>query len=300
MICTCTMNPALDYFLHLKTPMRIGGLNRGASAYYRPAGKGINVSIVLNHLQIPSRATGFLGGFTRDYFITLLQEYPFIEPNFTYIQDHTRINVKLQDMEADTEINAGGPAVSADDMRNLREKVLRLGRGDYFVLAGTSPETLDREVMMLIQSCAAEGVRLCLDMDSRLMAQSMGSAPFLAVRRMRDFQEKDGLEQAEEMHRAGAKHVLLLDGDRKQAWLVFAGGTWRCRLLKEDEKPLRSVGTADALMAGFIADYLRSNDALDSFRFACRTAGAMLLSNEVTGRETTNGYEEMQLEEIKK
>ena len=300
MICTCTMNPSLDYFLELKETLKDGKLNRASGACYRPAGKGINVSIALNHMQIPSRAAGFLGGFPRDYFITLLQAYPFIEPNFTYIADHTRINIKLKDDHADTEINAKGPTITMNDMQNLKEKVRRLGKGDYFVLGGSSPQYLDLEVMSLLHSCAAEGVYLCLDMDARLMVQSRELKPLLMVRRMRDFKEQDGLEQSAAMYTSGAKHVLLADTDSKKAWLICDGGIWSCQLLKEEERTMQAVGVADALMAGFIADYLRSKDALDSFRFACHTARMTMLAKEPIRCADSISYEEMKLEEVKR
>lgn len=296
MICTCTMNPSLDYFLELKETLQEGKFNRAIGAHYRPAGKGINVSIALNQMQIPSRAAGFLGGFPRDYFITLLQAYPFIEPNFTYIADHTRINVKLKDSAAATEINAEGPEITMSDMQNQIEKVRRLGKGDYFVLGGSSPQYLDAKVMELLRTCVNEGVNLCLDMDARLMEQSSVLTPLVAVRRMRDFNDGVGLEQALAMQRAGYAHVLLTDIDVKKAWMVCARGVWSCQLLSEAERAVQVVGATDALMAGFIANHLRSQDVLDSFRFACHIARMALLAKELLKGFS---YEEMQLEKVK-
>ena len=93
MIYTCTLNPSLDYYMSFDK-IEPGRLNRSVEEHYEAGGKGINVSIVLNNLRIPSRALGFVGGFTREYFMEHLRRYTYIEPNFTYIKDHTRINVK--------------------------------------------------------------------------------------------------------------------------------------------------------------------------------------------------------------
>ena len=86
MIYTCTLNPSLDYYMDFDK-IESGKLNRSVSEHYEAGGKGINVSIVLNNLRIPSRALGFVGGFTREFFMQHLQRYTYIEPNFTYIKD---------------------------------------------------------------------------------------------------------------------------------------------------------------------------------------------------------------------
>ena len=63
MIYTVTFNPAIDYVVHTDA-MQVGMVNRshGEKIYY--GGKGINVSVILKELGIPSRALGFVAGFT--------------------------------------------------------------------------------------------------------------------------------------------------------------------------------------------------------------------------------------------
>ena len=85
MICTCTMNPSLDYYMEFSDPIETGKTNRSDLEYYEAGGKGINISIVLSNLGVPSRAFGFLGGFTKDFYIRLLTKYQEIRPNFSYI-----------------------------------------------------------------------------------------------------------------------------------------------------------------------------------------------------------------------
>ncbi|MFR9195682.1 MAG: hypothetical protein ACLVK8_10235 [Ruminococcus sp.] len=55
MIYTVTFNPAIDYVVHTDA-MQVGMVNRshGEKIYY--GGKGINVSVILKELGIPSRA----------------------------------------------------------------------------------------------------------------------------------------------------------------------------------------------------------------------------------------------------
>ena len=63
MIYTVTLNPALDYILRLPQ-LSSEDVNRAESAQLLCGGKGINVSMVLSGLGVPTRAMGFVAGFT--------------------------------------------------------------------------------------------------------------------------------------------------------------------------------------------------------------------------------------------
>lgn len=63
MIYTVTFNPSLDYIVSVPG-FELGKTNRTESEQLLPGGKGINVSILLNHIGIESTALGFCAGFT--------------------------------------------------------------------------------------------------------------------------------------------------------------------------------------------------------------------------------------------
>ena len=54
MIYTVTFNPSLDYVVHMKK-FTAGDINRAEQEMIYPGGKGINVSLVLGNLHIPSK-----------------------------------------------------------------------------------------------------------------------------------------------------------------------------------------------------------------------------------------------------
>lgn len=64
MIYTVTLNPALDYILRLPR-LSSEDVNRADSAQLLCGGKGINVSMVLSGLEVPTRALGFVAGIYR-------------------------------------------------------------------------------------------------------------------------------------------------------------------------------------------------------------------------------------------
>lgn len=71
-------------------------------------GKGINVSRVLQTLQVPSTALGFIGGFPGQFIENTLKAEG-IHTAFTQVDEDTRINVKVKS-QTETEINSGWTA----------------------------------------------------------------------------------------------------------------------------------------------------------------------------------------------
>ena len=107
MIYTVTVNPALDYVLQLEKVNR-GEVNRTNNDSFLAGGKGINVSQILNQLNVDNTAWGFVGGFTGKELVRQLNQKR-IESDFVTISDNTRVNVKIH--AKGTEINAAGPNI---------------------------------------------------------------------------------------------------------------------------------------------------------------------------------------------
>ena len=134
MIYTVTFNPSLDYVVDVKT-FKTGQVNRTEQEKMFPGGKGINVSIVLNHLGLKSTAWGFLAGFTGEEISKRLDEEG-VNTDFIQVEKGiSRINVKLRSTE-ETEINGQGPMIRSTDIEKLYAKLDTLKTGDVLVLAG--------------------------------------------------------------------------------------------------------------------------------------------------------------------
>ena len=299
MICTCTLNPSLDYYMEFKQPITSGKYNRSSTEYYEAGGKGINISIVLNNLMIPTRAYGFLGGFTRDFYLQLLQKYEYIQPNFTYIDGHTRVNVKLHDGIHDTDVNATGPYITFKDMNNLKEKVKRLDVGDYFVLAGSTPKYLAEEVIEMLKNAIETGVKVILDTNNDIERACLETHPFLikntpeVLGRLLERElhtREDIIEGAKEVYRRGTKNVIVVI-DKSEAVLVCQQGVYESVIVRDD-KTISKVGTADSLVAGFLMNYLRSADAVDSFHFGACCGCATAYSKGLATREKIESFYE--------
>ncbi|MCR4950036.1 MAG: 1-phosphofructokinase family hexose kinase [Solobacterium sp.] len=291
MIYTCTMNPSLDYYLEFHEELSAERTNRSSLEYYEAGGKGINVSIVLNNLSIPSRALGFVGGFTKDFYISLLAKYEYILPNFTYIDGHTRINVKCISGRG-LDLNATGPYITHENMENLMRKTERLDDGDYFVLAGVTQEYLQEDTKKMLRDLISCGVRVVLDTNPLLMKDILKDGPFLIKTTPEELCELTGMPcddrdgciaAAKKVHEDGCQYVIVLR-DAHDALFVSEEGGWECEVTRP-EHVINTVGTGDSLAAGFLMNYMRSRDALDSFRFAASCGSATAYSKGLATRE---------------
>lgn len=307
MIYTCTINPSLDYYMEYDNPLEIGQTNRSQLEFYEAGGKGINVSIVLNNMMVPSRAFGFIGGFTRHFYIELLQKYEYIQPSFTYIDGHTRINVKIRANEEETDLNAAGPYITPQNMETLRKKVERLDENDTFVFSGNCPVYILDDICDMINELLACNVRVILDTNAMINRRCIANKPFLIRTNVEDIQimadrqlnnEAQIIEAMEDIVNQGAQNIIVQLGD-EGALFVNKDGAYKCDAPQKD-KIVNTVGSADSLVAGFVVNYNQSRDAVDSFRFANCCKVATSFSKGLGTREKINElYEAMEIKKLK-
>ena len=120
MIITLTLNPSIDYTLTVNEPLLDIEVNRTTGEQMKVGGKGLNVSMMLIKLQIPSRAIALLGGFTGDYIEQALRSYPRINLTRVPVEGMNRINVKLYHGPGTLCVNARGPEAGASVRRSIR------------------------------------------------------------------------------------------------------------------------------------------------------------------------------------
>ena len=289
MIYTCTLNPSLDYYMSFDK-IEPGRLNRSVEEHYEAGGKGINVSIVLNNLRIPSRALGFVGGFTREYFMEHLRRYTYIEPNFTYIKDHTRINVKAF-AGIETTLNARGPQVSEEEKRQMLRRVEKLNSYDIFVLSGSCPDNCFEMAEKMMEYCQENEVKIVLDTKPSTMLAFLKYHPILVKPNLEEleemfdgtiFTEQDIVRDARKLVELGAENCIVsLGGDG--AILVNKTGAYKTNVAPGTVK--NTIGAGDSVVAGFLMNYLRSQDMMKIFQYASACGSATALSHTLCTRE---------------
>ncbi len=278
MIYTVTLNPAVDYTVRA-TDFRIGEINRPKEAHLRIGGKGINVSLVLAALGVPSVAMGFVAGFTGDAIEAGVREAG-VEADFVRLDNgFSRINLKLC-TDVETELNGPGPDVPTDKLAELLNKLDRLQDGDTLVLSGSIPPTLPSDIYArMLARPAGKAIRVAVDTTGEALRAVLPYRPFIIKPNRRELEEllgesldtqQDLVRAARRLQAEGARHVLvslggdgalLLDGDGH----VHTAGA--CRGTVQS-----TVGAGDSMLAGFLAGC--GEDAAPNYAQALRLGTA--------------------------
>jgi 1-phosphofructokinase len=293
MIYTVTLNPSLDYIVELDQ-IALGELNRTNKETKFPGGKGINVSQVLKRLDVDSKALGFIGGFTGDYIESYLHSHD-IQTEFVRITEDTRINVKLKS-EKETEINAKGPSITAENFEALKIKIRELTSEDLLVLAGSIPSSLpDSTYEELVEICNGNGTKFVVDAEGDLLKKVLQFKPFLIKPNHHELGDlfntkitscEEVIPYGKELIKNGAQNVIVsLAG--KGAVLITKDTAMIASVPKG--KVQSSVGAGDSMVAGFIATYEKTKSLEEAFRYSVATGSATAFSIGLCTRESVEG-----------
>lgn len=289
MIYTVTFSPSLDYTVKVNN-FEKGSLNRTCGERITPGGKGINVSSVLKNLGIPSKALGFVGGFTGDAVIDMLAEKG-VETDMIKCRGLSRINVKVKSGE-ETEINGQGAEITEENLCELIAKLGCLGKEDFLVLAGNVPSSLPSDVYeRIMTSVSACGVKTAVDATGKLLLGTLKYRPFLIKPNNLELGELFGVkiesiadtaEYAAKLQRLGARNVIVSLGG-EGAYMLTDGGESLYSPAPEG-KVKDTVGAGDSLVAGFIAEYSECGDYRRAFLRGIATGSATAFKDGLAGK----------------
>jgi 1-phosphofructokinase len=282
MIYTVTLNPSVDYIVQLES-FQLRELNRTISETKFPGGKGINVSIVLKHLGVTSKALGFNGGFTGEYIEEYLHNER-IETDFVKVKEDTRINIKIKTGQ-ETEINAKGPTITERDFQLLKEKITQLTTEDMLVLAGSIPSTLSKTTYEeLVKVCKESDAEFVVDAEGELLKNVLPYHPFLIKPNHHELGElfdttisscEEAIPYGKKLIEMGAKNIVVSLAE-KGAVLITKDRSLIAEVPKGEVK--NSVGAGDSMVAGFLAAYLQTSDLKKAFRYSVAAGSATAFS----------------------
>jgi len=266
MIYTLTLNPSIDYVVHLDKFVS-GITNRTNSEEYYIGGKGINVSCILAQLDIKSTALGFTAGFTGEAIERGLEEMGICSDFIRLREGISRINIKVK-ADRESEINCQGPHISDDEMDQLLSRIGQVQDGDTVVLAGSIPKTVaDDTYERILRIISGRQVRIVVDATKKLLVNCLVHKPFLIKPNRQELSEifgtsADSEEEtarcAEELMRQGARNVIVSLGGEGAVLFAEDGKAYHSGTVRE--KVLNTVGSGDSMVAGFIAGYEQTGD----------------------------------------
>lgn len=298
MIYTVTFNPSLDYVMQLER-FQPGITNRSSGESISCGGKGINVSIVLKNLGVPSVALGFVAGFTGREIAASLEAEGCATDFIQLEEGLSRINVKLKG-ECESEINGNGPHIPQRAQDQLMEKLDRLEKGDLLVLAGSIPASLPNDIYQRIMArLQHRGVRFVVDATGELLRKSLEYQPFLIKPNHHELGELFGMEMtsnlaivaaARKLQEMGARNVLVSRG--RDGAILVAENSEVFRDTAPKGNVVNSVGAGDSMVAGFLTGYLRSGSYKEAFFMGLAAGSASAFSPGLATREQVEALRE--------
>lgn len=282
MILTVTVNPALDknYIVPGFDPT---GIHRVQTMSTVPAGKGVNVSRVLQALGVSTMATGFLGGLTGKQIEAGLKGAG-VKHDFVRIRAESRLSILLLDAdhEVHSEVIEPGPSIPPGAWKRLNKKILELApKCSWVVFAGSPPpDTSPHIYFKLMEEVKALGIKVALDTRGPWLREGVLAKPDLIKPNWDEFQELVGpcystmqaLDKARELVKEGLGMVVVSMG-AKGALGVQTAGAYLVRQLP----PIRlvsPVGSGDSLVAGILAKLQEGKDFPDALRFGLAVASS--------------------------
>ena len=291
MIFTLTLNPAIDYVMTLPS-FSEGAVNRSAEEELFFGGKGINVSIILSRLGIPSTALGFTAGFTGAAIEQGLSAQGISTDFIRLPSGNSRINVKLKSTQ-ETEINGSGPSVSQKDLDLLFHKLNTVQSGDFLVIAGSVPASLPSGIYeQILSRLSGKGILFAVDAAGSLLTKVLKYRPFLIKPNHIELGElfqteittpQQAAEYAAELQKRGAVNVLV---SMAEQGCILIDETGTVTPMKAPAgKVINSVGAGDSALAGFLAGYLSRSDYPYALALATAAGSATAFSKDLADKE---------------
>lgn len=307
MIYTVTLNPALD-IIYTSNDFNMESYTPSDTTYKFPGGKALNVTRMLAKLNVPSIATGFLGGFTGDFVQKFLTDVE-IYNEFIEIEDDTRINVRLRTKDKNVTIAGVNPSVPERAIQDLLFLLAQIREGDILVMGGSIPKKVSPDIYSRIaEICKSNKAEFVVDVPPQQMLDLLKYKPLLIKPNIENLahmfdldeitNELDIIKYGNKCIGLGAKNVIVSVGEDGAYLFTEKGEAFRSYGVKGKE--VNSFNSRDAMIGGFLAVYMKTQDPMESFRMASACASATAFVEDLADMNLTEEiYDETIVEEIK-
>ena len=303
MVYTLTLNPAVDYYIDMNN-FEEGELNKVNNAYTLAGGKGINVSKVLKNFNVDSIALGFCGGFTGDYIKKHLKEYG-IKENFIYLEEDTRINIKLKTEKTESEIAGKSPNVPKEKSDELLTFInTNIKENDILVLSGSVPNSVSSSIYKEIINKSCKNIKIILDARDEAFKIAVKEKVFLTKPNKKELGEyfnktiettEDIIKYAKELIKEGSENVIVSLGKEGSVLVtkdeVYIGNA-------PEGKLISSVGSGDSMVAGIVYGLSKNLSLSDAYKYAIASGSSTACSEGLTTFDNMNNF--LEKVEIKK
>lgn len=297
MIYTLTLNTAIDMNIITKGlfPNKV---NRTEHVEYSPNGKGVNVSMLLKHNNMPSKIIGIFGGFTGRFIVDELEKQNH-EVIPVWVNEPTRINVFAHDGSDEFKLVSPGAFVSEEKQEEILNIIKMISDMKYLVVSGSLPPGIYHSFYdRLCQICKRKDVEIILDISSPYLKELMKYEPLLIKPNDDELKEVFGLTVSlsdksqivasmNYLHNLGAKNVLLTLGEKG---LYFSSGCGVYYCEAPEINLISSACAGDACLGSFLSAWLNGKSIEAALRLGSATGANVAESNGLGDFKKVNEY----------
>lgn len=303
MIYTVTFNPSLDFYAKVNN-LKLGAVNRTSAERLTVGGKGVNVALELKELGNDVTALGFTAGFTGEEILEEIEKTG-LKHEFISVAGRSRISVKIKSM-TETDINGSGAIISQADVEKLKNKLRKLLKsGDWVIICGSVPPSVPQSAYadVLDGLRDIEGVNFVVDACGKLLTETLRYKPFLIKPNLYELCEifsapvnidtKQIAEYARKLQEKGARNVIVSLGSGGAIMVTETHQNMYVRAARG--QLVNSVGAGDCMVAGFIHEYLETDNYFKSLNFATAAGSACAFTESIPTKEQIDYVESLML-----
>lgn len=299
MICTLTINPAMDRMIYLQGFSR-GNTNRITKQSDALGGKGTHVSVNLEILQCRNRAFGIGYGETGLRIEEKLKG-KYIDMEFLHYPDgNSRTNYAVvEENGCCTLLSEKGRIITREECENLLERMDRaVEPGDILVLSGDASNTeIPLFYIEVMDRFAGRDVRVFLDSSSDNLVEGLKRRPFLVKPNEDELgqilgepveSEEGVIEGIRKLAATGIGCVAVTCGGRG-SYVWYQEGLYRIHPLAV--RVINTIGCGDAFLSGMAYGFDKGLPFEETLRYAAAVSSATAESNSTVGFDLARAME---------
>jgi 1-phosphofructokinase len=295
MIYTLTTNPAID--MNIKSQeIQPAVVNRTESTQIFPNGKGINVSLVLKHYDILSKALGFFGGFTGKYIVEELSNAG-LEVVPIWLDETTRINIFVNDGTNEFKFVNKGSFVPEERQGKMLALIRNLKDCTYLVISGSLPPGIEESYYdTILKICADRSIEVILDISAPRLKELLSYKPLLIKPNDEEIKdifgivinnESDVKRALLELKQLGARNVLLTLGEKG---LYFFNGVNIYCCTAPKIQLFSSACAGDSALGAFLSEWLFGHSLENALKKASATGANVAEVEGIGSLDKVNEY----------
>lgn len=302
MVYTITLNPAIDKIVLMKDDLVLNKTNYYQNEYSVVGGKGINVGVILNNLNVDVLLSGILGDENKDIFKNKFRDLG-IKDHFFLNQGNTRTNYKIKNLTThqETELNGAGFETESQNIFDLLSFLkANLSNNDIVVATGSLPKNVDATIYQQIGSIAnLKNAYFICDAANASLENALKENPYLIKPNIDELKSLLKINNDDESFseitnlisetkKLGARNILLSMGSKGSYYFSEDESIYKVGIAQG--KLVNSVGAGDSMLAGFIYGIEQKLSIEECLKYAAAAGGATAFTEWLATKDDIKKY----------